>query len=199
LAKHLRKAPSVLPEFKAGKLLFGKSNSDHMISVDWERATGWGNPSLIPFEDLQLHPFSSALHYGIQCFEGLKDYRNNKEEIRLFRPWCNMLRLKRSSLRLTLPDFDGHELIKLIEELLKVEERWIPPTTEFSLYVRPLHFATDNALGVHSPDRSKLLVMTGPVGPYYPTGFKPISLYCATQTIRSAPKGTGAYKIGGYC
>ncbi len=40
--------------------------------------------------------------------------------------------------------------------------------------------------------------MTGPVGSYYSTGFKPISLSCATDTIRSAPKGTGSYKIGGY-
>jgi branched-chain amino acid aminotransferase len=40
--------------------------------------------------------------------------------------------------------------------------------------------------------------MGGPVGPYYPTGFKPVSLYCSEDTIRSAPKGTGAYKIGGY-
>lgn len=39
--------------------------------------------------------------------------------------------------------------------------------------------------------------MGGPVGPYYPTGFKPISLSCRVDTIRSAPKGTGAYKIGG--
>lgn len=39
--------------------------------------------------------------------------------------------------------------------------------------------------------------MTGPVGSYYSTGFKPISLSCATDTIRSAPKGTGSYKIGG--
>jgi branched-chain amino acid aminotransferase len=168
-----------------------------MVSVDWEKKSGWSSPALIPFENLQLHPFSSALHYGIQCFEGMKAYRNSKGEIRLFRPWCNALRLKRSSLRLTLPDFDGNELIKVVDELLKVEERWIPPTTEFSLYVRPLHLATDNALGVHSPERSKLLVMSGPVGPYYPTGFKPISLYCAQETIRSAPKGTGAFKIGG--
>ena len=51
---------------------------------------------------------------------------------------------------------------------------------------------------MHSPNKSKLLVMAGPVGPYYPTGFKPISLSCATDTIRSAPKGTGAFKIGGY-
>jgi len=52
-------------------------------------------------------------------------------------------------------------------------------------------------LGVKKPDQSKLLIIGGPVGPYYPTGFKPISLYCAVESIRSAPKGTGSYKIGG--
>jgi hypothetical protein len=39
--------------------------------------------------------------------------------------------------------------------------------------------------------------MGGPVGPYYPTGFLPISLSCGVGTIRSAHKGTGAFKIGG--
>jgi branched-chain amino acid aminotransferase len=39
------------------------------------------------------------------------------------------MRFKRSSQRLTLPDFDGKELIKLIAELVKTEERWVPPTS----------------------------------------------------------------------
>jgi len=56
----------------------------------------------------------------------------------------------------------------------------------------------NDTLGVKKPEKSKLFVMGGPVGPYYPTGFKPISLSCRVDTIRSAPKGTGAYKIGGY-
>jgi len=66
------------------------------------------------------------------------------------------------------------------------------------LYVRPLHIGVDTALGVKNPDKAKMLIMSGPVGPYYPTGFKPISLSCATDTIRSAHKGTGAFKLGGY-
>ena len=56
----------------------------------------------------------------------------------------------------------------------------------------------DEALGVKSPDNSQIMVMAAPVGPYYPTGFKPISLFCSTEVIRSSPKGTGAFKIGGY-
>jgi branched-chain amino acid aminotransferase len=39
--------------------------------------------------------------------------------------------------------------------------------------------------------------MSSPVGSYYASGFKPISLYCATDSVRSAPLGTGSYKIGG--
>jgi len=52
-------------------------------------------------------------------------------------------------------------------------------------------------LGVKKPDKTKLIVVLSPVGPYYATGFKPISLYVDTKAIRSAPKGTGIYKIGG--
>ncbi len=43
-----------------------------------------------------------------------------------------------------------------------------------------------------------LVLMSSPVGPYYPTGFKPISLSCSLNSIRSAPGGTGFYKVGGY-
>lgn len=169
-----------------------------MVTVDFTKKDGWGKPALKPFEHLQLHPFTSALHYGLQCFEGLKAYRNSKGEVRLFRPWCNALRFKKSSVRLTLPDFDGNELVKLLAELVRVDERWVPPTSEYSLYVRPLHIATDETLGVSPPTSSKIVIMTGPVGPYYSSGFKPISLSSPTDTIRSAPLGTGAYKIGGY-
>lgn len=37
-----------------------------------------------------------------------------------------------------------------------------------------------------------------PVGPYYPTGFEPVSLYADDKNVRAFPGGTGASKIGGY-
>ena len=40
------------------------------------------------------------------------------------------------------------------------------------------------------------MVICSPVGPYFPHGFKPISLYGTTEYIRAAPGGTGAYKLG---
>lgn len=109
-----------------------------------------------------------------------------------------MKRLKESSKRIALPDFDGNELLQIIEEYVRVEARWIPPISEFSLYLRPLHISMENSLGVKSPGGSKLMVLGSPVGPYYPSGFTPISLACSDGNIRSAPGGTGAFKVGGY-
>ena len=96
-----------LPEFNANVLLFGKHHSDHLAEVSYDVKSGWGKPVIKPFEPIRISPFVSSLHYGIQCFEGLKAYKNTMGKVRLFRPECNAMRLKRSSLRLTLPDFDG--------------------------------------------------------------------------------------------
>jgi branched-chain amino acid aminotransferase len=38
----------------------------------------WMKPEIIPFQNLQLHPFNSTLHYAVQCYEGLKAYKNQK-------------------------------------------------------------------------------------------------------------------------
>ena len=96
-----------LPDSPFTKLPFGKHHSDHMITIDYHKDRGWDKPTLGPFQNLIMHPFSSSLHYSVQCYEGLKGYKNDKGEIRIFRPECNALRFKRTSLRITLPDFDG--------------------------------------------------------------------------------------------
>ena len=87
-----------------------------------------------------------------------------------------MKRLKQSSKRIALPDFDGNELIKCIEKLVKLESEWIPAKTEYSLYLRPLHISMEDALGVKSATKSQLLVLASPAGPYYETIFDPVKL-----------------------
>ena len=169
-----------------------------MLTIDWSKTNGWGKPLISELQPLTLHRFNSSLHYAIQCFEGFKAYKNEKGELRVFRPDCNMLRLKNTSKALCLPDFDGNELLKCVEQLIKIDQRWIPAKRGFSLYLRPTHISMENTLGVKEPAASQLFVVTGPTGPYYPSGFKPVALYCETEKIRSAPKGYGAYKMGRY-
>jgi len=41
----------------------------------------------------------------------MKAFKDSKNKVRLFRPLLNMVRLRNSSLRLTLPDFCEHEAV----------------------------------------------------------------------------------------
>ncbi|NWZ88557.1 BCAT2 protein, partial [Poecile atricapillus] len=107
------------------ELVFGKVFTDHMLMVEWSRDRGWGRPKIRPFQELRLHPASSALHYAVELFEGLKAFRGDDDKIRLFRPDLNMERMQRSARRVCLPEFDGRELLECIRALVRLEGRWI--------------------------------------------------------------------------
>ena len=64
------------------------------------------------------------------------------------------------------------------------------------MYIRPTFIANHVGLGVSKPKSAKLYAITTTVGPYFPTGLKPISLYCDSSIVRAYPGGTGENKIG---
>ena len=127
----------------------------------------------------------------------MKAYRSTKDEVLLFRPDKNAARLNNSVAAIKLPTFDEQEFIKCLSELIKIEESWVPGEKGFSLYIRPTAICTHSSLGVDVPEEAMLFVVNTIVGPYYPTGFKPVSLYAPTDAIRAWPGGTGDVKIGG--
>jgi len=177
-------------------LRFGHHFSDHMVECHWTQQDGWGKPQLSPIHMLQLHPAAKCLHYATQLFEGMKAYRGVDNKIRLFRPELNMVRMRRSARRACLPPFDGKELLKIIADLISIDQEWVPYSTTSSLYVRPTFIGTDATLGVAPSLDAMLFVVIGPVGAFYPTGFKPIGLYADPSHIRSWPGGVGSVKMG---
>lgn len=54
----------------------------------------------------------------------------------------------------------------------------------------------EDSLGVKVPHKARIFCVISPVGPYYPSGFKPIKLYCDPKEYRAAPHGTGCLKVG---
>ncbi|CAJ0566650.1 unnamed protein product, partial [Mesorhabditis spiculigera] len=142
------------------------------------------------------HQDVDVLHYAAELFEGLKAYRGVDGKIRIFRPELNMARMRRTAVRASLPDFDSQELIKLIVEMLRVDKDWVPNSETASYYIRPTMIGTDPTLGVGASSEAKLFVIGGPVGPYYATGFKPVSLLADSRYIRAFPGGVGAFKMG---
>lgn len=65
-----------------------------------------------------------------------------------------------------------------------------------SLYIRPTMIGTQAGLGVGASTEILLFVIMSPVGPYYKSGFKPVSLLATTEFVRAWPGGTGGYKLG---
>jgi branched-chain amino acid aminotransferase len=66
----------------------------------------------------------------------MKAYKkiDDPTKLLMFRPQKNMERLTNSMKRLYMPgaDFDNDELIKCIEELVRIDSRWIPEGKHYS-------------------------------------------------------------------
>ncbi|KZS95824.1 branched-chain amino acid aminotransferase II [Sistotremastrum niveocremeum HHB9708] len=184
------------PPPESSKLVWGRIFTDHMLMIKWNALSGWADPHILPYGPLSLEPSSSVLHYAQTIFEGLKAYRDEDGKITLFRPDMNMKRMNRSAARIALPGFDGDALQKLIMKLIEIDAHWVPQLPGHSLYIRPTLIGNQPTLGVAPPTDALLFVICSPVGPYYPNGFKPVSLYGTTEFVRAAPGGTGSYKLG---
>lgn len=177
-------------------LVFGRTFTDHMLSVEWTAKDGWLAPRIVPYQNLSLDPATCVFHYAFECFEGMKAYKDKNGRVRLFRPDKNMQRFNKSSARIALPTFDGDALTKLIGELVKLDKRFIPEQRGYSLYLRPTMIGTQKTLGVGPPGSALLFVIASPVGPYYPTGFKAVSLEATDYAVRAWPGGVGDKKLG---
>ncbi|KAF7560132.1 hypothetical protein G7046_g4022 [Stylonectria norvegica] len=169
--------------------------TSHMLVVDWSKEGGWEAPKLQLYGDFSISPIASVLHYGTECFEGLKAYRGKDGKLRLFRPHLNCQRLRKSALRGGLPDVDPVELEKLLNKFLQLDgKRWLPDAGTF-LYIRPAVVGTQAALGVSKPSKARLFVIAvlfpqfGQLGP----GLK---LLCSEGQVRAWPGGFGNAKLG---
>jgi len=184
------------PKPPVNELAFGKIFTDHMLTIDWNKETGWANPEIKPFENFSIHPGAKVLHYAQELFEGMKAYRGVDGKIRMFRPMHNMARMNLTASRACLPTFDGQELLECIRRLVLVDMDWVPNCTSSSLYIRPTMIGTDKTLGVAPSADAKLFVILCPVGPYYSTGLKPVNLLADPQYVRAWPGGCGFTKMG---
>ena len=152
------------------------------------------HPKISPYHNLSLDPSTIVFHYAFELFEGMKAYKDTNGNIRTFRGDKNMIRMNKSAERIALPTFEGEELQKLIDKLLLLDQDFVPEGKGYSLYLRPTLIGTTASLGVGTPDRALLFVIASPVGPYYSSGFKPVSLEATDYAVRAWPGGVGDKK-----
>lgn len=176
---------------------FGKYFTDHMLSITWTAADGWHDARVEPYGPIPMDPATSVLHYAQEIFEGLKAYRHPDGSVWTFRPEANAERFQRSARRLALPELPVETFVASLEALVRLDADWVPTGGEHSLYLRPFMFASEVFLGVRPSAVVRYMVIASPVGPYFASGVKPVSIWLSTNFTRAAPGGTGAAKCGG--
>lgn len=190
-AKTLKEKPD------QNKLGFGKYFTDYMFIMDWDKNIGWHDAKIVPYGPIAMDPATMVLHYAQETFEGLKAYRSPKGEILLFRPEMNAKRMINSNKRLCMAELPVDMFIEAVEELVKVEQDWIPTAPDTSLYIRPFMYASQPGVGVHPADSYKFLIILSPVGAYYPEGVNPVKIWVEDEYVRAVKGGTGFTKCGG--
>lgn len=174
-------------------LVFGKVFSDHMLIADFEDGK-WKTPEIKPYGKFLIAPSMSALHHAQSIFEGLKIYKNEKGDILFFRLKDNQKRLNVSAERMCMPPVPEEIFIEGIKELVRIDKAFIPVGENLSLYVRPVYFSTDEAIGVKASQNYRFIVFTTPTGPFYN---EPLRVKIETHYSRSAEGGTGFAKAAG--
>ncbi|RMG20165.1 MAG: branched-chain amino acid aminotransferase [Bacteroidetes bacterium] len=186
-------AESRIHEVDMNNIPFGRVFSDHMLIAHY-RDGQWQAPEIRPYGKLELEPSISSLNYGQSIFEGMKAHRGPQGEALLFRPEANWKRLNRSAARMCMPEVPASIFLDGLQELIRLDQAWIPAPEQGALYIRPLYFATDEFIGVKASETYTFVIFTCPVGPYYT---RPVRLLVTKDYIRAAIGGTGSAKTCG--
>ncbi|MFH1746040.1 MAG: branched-chain amino acid aminotransferase [Planctomycetota bacterium] len=179
------------------KLAFGYYKTDVNIRYTWRNGS-WSKGVLSEEETIPLHIAATCLHYGQQCFEGLKAYETKKGDVVIFRVEENARRIARSCRKIYMEPVPEDLFIEAVFKVINANRRFVPPHgTGASLYIRPLVLGTGPQVGVKPAGEYMFLVFVTPVGPYFKTGFKPVHLIVEDVVDRAAPHGVGDVKVGG--
>lgn len=190
----IQKSKVLKPKPNVEKLGFGKFFSDHMFVSNYNHQFGWHNHQIRAYANLQIDPAASSLHYGQALFEGLKAFRQPNGEARIFRPEFNWLRMRAGADRLCMQSPTEELFMKGIQQLVKIDQDWIPEAEGASLYIRPTLIGTEGFLGVRPSEQYTFFVILSPVGSYYAEGVSPIKIWIEDKFTRAVNGGLGATK-----
>ena len=172
---------------------FGSVYTDHMLEAHFQDGE-WKTVEIRPYQAISMQPSMAALHYGQAIFEGIKAYRNDKGDAFIFRPQDNFKRFNQSAARMNMPEVPEEIFMEGMKQLISLDKDWIPAMKEHSLYIRPVMFASDEALGVRPSRTYKFFIILSPTGPYF---VNPMRILVEEKYTRAAPGGVGFAKNAG--
>jgi branched-chain amino acid aminotransferase len=176
------------------KLGFGKYMAPVMMVSNYKDGK-WSNLHVTKYGPLQIDPAAKVLHYAQEIFEGMKAYKNDDDEVFLFRPELNAIRFNRSASRMAMPEFPAEDFVNATRVMTDICRTLIPKEIGASLYLRPFMIATEPTLGIKPSKEYQFIIIASPAGNYFS---KPkVSVLIERETSRASKGGTGYAKAGG--
>ena len=176
---------------------FGYIKTDYNVRCCY-RDGKWGEIEICSDEYINMHMAATCLHYGQEAFEGLKAFRGKDGKVRVFRLEANAERLQNTCDGILMPHVSVEMFRDMVTKVIELNKDYIPPyESGASLYIRPLLIGTSAQVGVHPASEYMFIIFVTPVGPYFKGGFSTNPYVIIREYDRSAPLGTGKYKVGG--
>lgn len=189
----IKASTSKINEVDFENLSFGSVFTDHLLECDFINGE-WQKPVIKPYAPFLVDPSLRVFHYGQAIFEGMKAYKDDNNDIWLFRPDENFNRFNHSAVRLAMPEVPEEVFMNGLNQLLQLDKEWIKKGKGNALYIRPFMIATGTGVIANPSDQYKFMIILSPVKSYYSGEVK---VLIAEHFSRAANGGIGAAKAAG--
>ena len=191
--KIIKAEKSKINDIDFNNFSFGSVFTDHMFECDFTDGE-WKNPTIKPYQPISIEPSASVLHYGQAIFEGMKAYKDSKNEVWLFRPDQNFERINKSAVRMAIPEFPEKLFYEALTKLVDIDRNWIKSGEGRSLYIRPFVIGNEYAIQAVPSKNYKFMIICAPATLYYT---KKLKVLVADKFSRAASGGVGFAKAAG--
>jgi branched-chain amino acid aminotransferase len=186
-------ATSKIDSVDFDNLAFGVTFTDYMLTCDFQNGE-WQKPLISPYAPFLLDPSSKVFHYGQAIFEGMKAYKDDNDEVWIFRPDQNFIRFNNSAVRMAMPEIPEEIFIGGLKQILGLERNWVKKGFGNTLYIRPFMIATGTGVIAAPSNEYRFMIILSPAKSYYSGEVKVI---IAEHYSRAANGGIGAAKAAG--
>ena len=174
-------------------LSFGNVFTDHMLVCDFKDGA-WGRPIIKPYEPFLIDPSAKVFHYGQAIFEGMKAYKDDNDDVWLFRPEENFKRFNKSAKRMAMPEVPAEVFIDGLKATIEIDKQWVKKGLGNTLYIRPFMIAIGSGVIAQPSSQYRFMIILSPAKSYYSGEVKVI---IAEHFSRAANGGIGAAKAAG--
>ncbi|RAR70046.1 branched-chain amino acid aminotransferase [Flavobacterium aciduliphilum] len=174
-------------------ITFGNTFTDYMLVCDFKNGE-WQKPIIKPYEPFLIDPSAKVFHYGQAIFEGMKAYKDEHDEVWLFRPDENFHRFNKSAVRMAMPEVPEVVFMEGLKTIIDLERNWVKSGLGNTLYIRPFMIAIGSGVIAQPSTQYRFMIILSPAKSYYSGAVKVV---IADHYSRAANGGIGAAKAAG--